>query len=133
MTTSVRVPIATQYYHFDQQGVAFNMWYLSFLEEARNQFLATHGFSLEDLLASGHDLQVVHVDVNWTGPARYRDVVEVDVDVDRVGVTSFALRFTILVNGQPSATASSAYVVIDSALSAKAELPSGLRTAIGGD
>jgi hypothetical protein len=30
LSSSVRVPIATHYYHFDQQGVAFNMWYFAF-------------------------------------------------------------------------------------------------------
>ena len=52
------------------------MWYLAFLEQARNEYLAAQGFSLADLLASGHDIQLVHVEVDWSAALRYGDIAD---------------------------------------------------------
>jgi acyl-CoA thioester hydrolase len=127
----VTVPIQSHYYQFDQQGVAFNMWYLAFLEQARNAYLAARGFSLEDLLASGHDIQLVHVEVDWSSALRYGDPFAIDVSSARIGTTSFTLRYAVAVQGQVRATASSVYVIVDASIQGKASLPPGLRAALG--
>ncbi len=132
MPTSIPVPIRTHYYQFDQQGVVFNMWYLAFLEEARNGYLAARGFSLQHLLDSGHDIQVVHSTIDWSGPATFGDEVIIDARPGRVGTTSFSLDFAVLVNGVQRATAAMAYVIVDAEQWVKAQLPAGLRAALDG-
>ncbi len=126
----VTVPIQSHYYQFDQQGVAFNMWYLAFLEQARNEYLAARGFSLADLLASGHDIQLVHVEVDWSAALRYGDPLAIDVSSARIGKTSFTLRYALAVEGQVRATASSVYVIVDASVQGKAPLPPDLRAAL---
>ncbi len=130
MPSLVNVPVQTHYYQFDQQGVAFNMWYLAFIEQARNGYLAARGFSLEDLLASGHDIQLVHVEMDWSAALRYGDPLAIEVTLGHVGTTSFALRYALAVEGQGRATASAVYVIVDAAVLGKASLPTGLRTAL---
>jgi acyl-CoA thioester hydrolase len=130
MSQIVTVPVQSHYYQFDQQGVAFNMWYLAFLEQARNGYLAARGFSLEDLLASGHDIQLVHVEVDWSSALRYGDPIAIDVSRARAGTTSFTLRFALAVHGQVRATASAVYVIVDASIQGKAPLPPGLRAAL---
>jgi len=130
MPSLVTVPVQTHYYQFDQQGVAFNMWYLAFIEQARNGYLAARGFSLEDLLASGHDIQLVHVEMDWSAALRYGDPLAIEVTLGHVGTTSFALRYALAVEGQGRATASAVYVIVDAAVLGKASLPTGLRTAL---
>jgi acyl-CoA thioester hydrolase len=130
MPNVVSVPIPTHYYQFDQQGVAFNMWYLAFLEQARNGYLAAQGFSLEDLLASGHDIQMVHAEIDWTAALRYGDPLVIDVTCGRVGVTSVSLNYVATVDGQSRATAAGVYVIVDGAIQGKAALPAGLREAL---
>ncbi|MDT3444667.1 MULTISPECIES: thioesterase family protein [unclassified Pseudofrankia] len=131
MPAVVNVPIETHYHHFDQQGVAFNMWYLAFLEQARNGYLAAQGYSLKDLLVSGHDIQVVHVEIDWTAAVRYGDEVDIGVTAQRVGTTSFALGFSVNVQGRTRATASITYVIVDAAVKGKAPIPDGLRSVLG--
>src|SRR5258708_31754618 len=109
MPSLVTVPVQTHYYQFDQQGVAFNMWYLAFIEQARNGYLAARGFSLEDLLASGHDIQLVHVEIDWSCALRYGDPIAIDVRRARVRTTSFTLRYALAVRGQVRAPASPVY------------------------
>lgn len=132
MTTTVTVPIETRYYQFDQQGVAFNMWYLAYMEDARNGYLAERGFSLQDLLASGHDIQVVHTEIDWKQAFRYGDELTIDVTPGRVGNTSFSLFFSMVVGGTVTATACTVYVIVDSAIAGKASVPKGLRAALSG-
>jgi acyl-CoA thioester hydrolase len=130
MPNFVTVPVQTHYYQFDQQGVAFNMWYLAFIEQARNAYLADQGFSLEDLLASGHDIQLVHAEIDWSAALRYGDSLAVEVTCGQVGTTSFTLRYELAVQAQVRATASAVYVIVDAAIHGKASLPTGLRTAL---
>jgi acyl-CoA thioester hydrolase len=130
MTDRVTIEVATHYYQFDQQGVAFNMWYLAFVEQARNSYLVERGFSLEDLLASGHDVQLVHIEVDWKAPLRYGDHLEVDVTLGHTGSTSFSVNFSLMAGGHECATASVVYVIIDARTHAKAPLPIRLRTAL---
>jgi acyl-CoA thioester hydrolase len=131
MSNVVTVPVETHYYQFDQQGVAFNMWYLAFVEQARNGYLAAQAFSLEDLLDSGHDIQMVHAEVDWSAALRYGDSLVVEVTCGRVGTTSFSLRYVLAVRGEVRATASAVYVIVDAAIKGKASLPTGLRAALG--
>lgn len=130
MAKPVNVFIRTHYFQFDQQGVAFNMWYLAFIEEARNGFLAEIGFSLEDLLSSGHDIQLVHVELDWNAALRYGDALEIEVNLDHLGTTSFSIRHSLKVNGKASATGTAVYVIIDQSSHEKASVPSGLRAAL---
>ncbi|TAP43201.1 thioesterase family protein [Arthrobacter sp. S39] len=128
MTSTVNATICTHYYQFDQQGVAFNMWYLAFAEEARNAFLAEEGFPLTALLASGHDVQVVHVEIDWMAALRWGDELMATVSAGRTGTTSFTLSFSFGVSGQDRARASITYVVIDAMTQKKAPLPAELRS-----
>ncbi|MFC9362422.1 acyl-CoA thioesterase [Rhodococcus sp. NPDC057014] len=130
MPAALIVPIRLHYYQFDQQGVVFNMWYMAFLEEARNACLASGGFSLQDLEASGHDIQVVHCQIDWTGAVRYGDQLGIEVRVTRIGRTSISMSYTALVNGCARATADAVYVIVDAAVNGKAEIPARLRRSL---
>lgn len=122
--------IVTHYYHFDQQGVVFNMWYLSFVEDARNAYFAHRGHSLADLLAAGLDIQVVHVTVDWSGPVHYGQRVTVAVSTAHVGTTSLTLEFRVLADGHESARCRSTYVIVDAAIAGKARIPAHMRAAL---
>ena len=131
MTTSaVTVPIQTHYFHFDQQGVIFNMWYLGFMEEARNGFLAGRGYPLGMLLDEGFDIQVVHSEIDWISAVRFGDDLSIVAQPVRVGTTSFALGFSIRVADDVRATATSVYVIVDGQTFQKTALPGGLRAAL---
>lgn len=132
MPKPVALPIRTQYYQFDQQGVVFNMWYLAFIEEARNAYLEAVGFSLGELLSSGHDIQVVHTSVDWTAAVRFGDDITVEVRPGRVGRTSFGLEYDVKVAESVRARSNAIYVIVDRAICGKAEMPARLRAALTG-
>lgn len=122
--------VDVRYFETDQQGVVFNMWYLAWFEDARNALLRHAGFSLHDLLASGHDVQVVHTEIDWRGPVQWPDRVEIATTIGGLGRTSITFDFEVRRNGEPVASARTVYVIVDLDVSGKRPIPQALREAL---
>jgi acyl-CoA thioester hydrolase len=102
-----------RYAECDQQGVVFNANYLAYADEAVEHVLAHQGFSYADLLARGLDTSVVASELQWSSPARWGDVVDVDGTVERVGRTSFVVVLTISVGERLCCSVRTTYVLVD--------------------
>lgn len=124
-------PVAVRYLEADQQGVVFNMWYLAYFDDAFAALLAHHGLGYQELIAAGWDAQLVHTEIDWTGPLRWGDPAEVDVALARLGTTSFALQFAVRVGDRVMATGETAYVAVETAGWTKVTVPDLLRNALG--
>jgi acyl-CoA thioester hydrolase len=94
--TEYSLPIVPRYAEVDQQAVVFNGHYLTWFDEAVTGFFDHLGASYPDLMASGLDMQLVHTEIDYTAPVRWRDTVRVAVVGERVGATSFTIGFTVL-------------------------------------
>jgi len=105
-------PLRARYMEVDAQGVVFNGWYLTFFDEAMTAFLAARGASYATLAAAGVDVQLVHVEVDWTAGLRYGEDFTVAVSTARVGRTSFALDFQTRRDGEATCSARIVYVVM---------------------
>jgi acyl-CoA thioester hydrolase len=117
-----------RYLEVDQQGVVFNMWYLGYFDEAMSDFLAAGGLPYAEMLASGHDVQLVRSEIDWCSSLRWGDDAEVAVAVDATGRTSFSLRFEVSARGEPIATGRTVYVVVATDGSGKKPIPPELRS-----
>ena len=102
-----------RYAECDQQGVVFNAHYLAYADEAVEHVLRQQGLSYTDLLARGLDTSVVASELQWSSPARWGDVVEVDGAVERVGRTSFVVGLTISVGERLCCRVRTTYVLTD--------------------
>ena len=100
-----------RYAECDQQGVVFNANYLAYADEAVEHVMRQEGFSYSDLLERGLDTFVVASELQWSSPARWRDVVEVDGAIERVGRTSFVVAFTISVGDRLCCRVRTTYVL----------------------
>ena len=136
--TSFSLPITPRYAEIDQQGVVFNGHYLTWFDEACTGFLDHLDVTYPGLIASGYDIQVVHSEIDFKGPVRWRDDVRVEVHCERIGSTSFTLAFNVLrrKDGEPAAEHQSAvrghnvYVVVSTEDWAKRPIPPLLREAL---
>ena len=137
--TDFSFPVVPRYAEIDQQGVVFNGHYLTWFDEACTAFLDHLGVSYPGLIGSGHDMQVVHSEIDFLAPVRWRDSVRVVVHCDRIGSSSFTLRFTVLrcgANPDPDAGELAAvrghnvYVVVSTGDWAKRPIPEPLRAAL---
>ena len=124
-------PITVRYLEVDQQRVVFNMWYLAYFDDAMTGFLAARKAPYDDLFAAGLDVQLVHAEIDWTGGLGFGADAAIAVETDRIGRTSFTLRYTALRAGTPVATGRTVYVVVATDGSGKREVPGWLRDALG--
>ncbi len=102
-----------RYAECDQQGVVFNAHYLAYADEAVVHVLRQYGTTYEAILGRGLDTSVVASELQWSTPARWGDVVDVDGVVERVGRTSFTVGFTISVGERVSCRVRTTYVLVD--------------------
>jgi acyl-CoA thioester hydrolase len=111
MTATWSSPV--RYVECDQQGVVFNAHYLAWCDEAMNTWYAATGLAYPDLLARGLDARLVASTLEWSSPARWGDLVEVDVELERVGRTSFVLAFAVRVGERVCCRVRTTYVMTD--------------------
>ncbi|NKZ10212.1 acyl-CoA thioesterase [Mycolicibacterium septicum DSM 44393] len=127
--------IVPRYAEIDQQGVVFNGHYLTWFDEACTGLFDHLRVSYADLIADGIDMQVVHTEIDFRAPVRWREPVRVAVRCERIGTTSFTLGFTVLgtdASGDERARVcgSNVYVVVSTDDWSKRPVPEGVRTAL---
>ncbi|GLP75340.1 4-hydroxybenzoyl-CoA thioesterase [Mycobacterium antarcticum] len=135
MTDAFSLPIVPRYAEVDQQGVVFNGHYLTWFDEASTAFFDYLGLPFTEFAAWGLDVQVVHADVDFLAPVRWRDAVRVETRCAATGTTSFTLRFDVLRRRRDGADVvavrgRNVYVVVSTDDWTKREIPTGLRAAL---
>lgn len=129
MAFSMRVRV--RYAECDTQGVVFNARYGDYVDLAATEFMRAAIGGYDQLLAKGFDNQVVKLLTEWRAPARFDEVLILNVRVDRIGNTSF----TLVVDMEresgggyaPIARSEVVYVVIDRQSGDKCTVPDFLR------
>jgi acyl-CoA thioester hydrolase len=130
-------PVTVRYMEVDAQGVVFNGWYLTWFDEAMGAFLAARGAPYPAMVEAGHDVQLVHSEIDWTAGVRWQDTVEVAVSTARIGRTSFALDFEVRRSGpeiqgtEVTCRGHTVYVVIATDGSGKRPIPPLIADALG--
>jgi acyl-CoA thioester hydrolase len=79
----------------DQLGVVYYANYLRYFEAARAEFLRSLGKSQGDLDAWGVALPVAEVHCNYRKPARYEDLLAIDVRVTKLGGASMRFDYEV--------------------------------------
>ncbi len=109
----------------------FNMWYLGYFDEAMSAFLEEGGLPYREMLDSGHDVQLVHTEIDWISSLRWPDEARVEVAVAAAGRTSFTLAFDVYTAETLVATGRTVYVVVATDGSGKRPIPPVIRAALG--
>jgi len=123
--------VDVRYLEVDQQGVVFNMWYLAYCDDAMTAFLDHGGLPYRAMLDDGHDVQLVHSEIDWHGSLAFGDDATVTVETAHIGRTSFSLVFEIASAARRVATVRTVYVSVRTDGSGKCEIPPALRGALG--
>lgn len=124
-------PHTVRYLEVDAQGVVFNSWYLAWFDDAMTAFLAHRGLPYADMLASGHDVQLVRSEIDWRSGVGFQDTVAIAVSTARIGRTSFALDFEVRRADAVTCAGRTVYVVIATDGSGKREIPPLIADALG--
>ncbi len=90
-----RVEVRVRFGETDLMGIVHHASYLSYFEAARVAWLRRRGVTYATWAARGWHLPVVEASVKYRAPARFEDVLDVEVALS--DVRSHSMRFSYLV------------------------------------
>ena len=73
---------------------------------------------------------LVKASLEWSGPARFDEWIDIAVEPTRIGTKSFDLRYTASVGERPACTGAVTYVAIQPGSNTSVELPPQVRAAL---
>ena len=93
------MPVVAQvrvlYVDTDQMGVANNVHYLRWFELGRAEYIRGRGRAYKEIEAAGFRLPVAEANLRYREPARYDDLLDIDVTVEEVRAASVRFRYAI--------------------------------------
>jgi acyl-CoA thioester hydrolase len=128
MTKVVRHRV--RYHEADAQGFMFNSRYLELADVAMTEFFRGVGYPYKELLAAGADPSVVKAGIEFIGPARFEDLLDVAVTCTRVGGASFDLVMAVTREDSAIAEITLTYVNVDVLEATSRPLPEPIATAL---
>jgi acyl-CoA thioester hydrolase len=121
--------IRVRYAEVDGQGVVFNAHWLTYFDEACTRFMEALGFG-PDFWIREFDVMLVRAVIEWSGPARFDEWIDVEVVPTRLGTKSFDLRYRAAVAGVPACVATITYVAVEAGDYASIPIPEQVRAAL---
>ena len=117
----------------DPMGHVNNAVYLTYLEQARfAHWRAVWGFDFEGLPENAPGVILARAEIDYRRPARYGDMLEVRISLDRIGRTSFSYIYEIVdQNDLVVAEARSVQVMYDYAAGKPVPLSDEMRSKLG--
>lgn len=123
-----RYSVEVRYSECDMQQVVHNSVYLRWCDDLADGFFRDLDLDFAD---GDWDVMVKAASISWTGPARVRDVVDIDIDVPRIGTTSFDVAYHGSRAGEPLFEATMTYVGVRRSTLEKMAVPVEFRRAVG--
>ncbi len=121
--------IRVRYAEVDGQGVVFNAHWLTYFDETCTRFMDALGLG-SNFWIKEFDVMLVRAVIEWSGPARFDEWVDVEVVPTRLGTKSFDLRYRAAVAGAPACEATITYVAVEPGDYGSAPIPDRVRTAL---
>ena len=121
--------IRVRYAEVDGQGVVFNAHWLTYFDEACTRYVESWGFGA-DYWINEFDVMLVKVVVEWSGPARFDEWVEIAVEPTRLGTKSFDLRYRASVDDRATCEATITYVAVKPGINDSIEIPDQVRAVL---
>ena len=129
-----RYYLRVRFQECDAQHVVFNARYGDYADLACFEFMRAALPKPRDAFDGSFEMQTVRQLVEWKGPARFDDVLEVSIWASRFGTTSFdltcELRRAGAADAEPFATVTTTYVHVDPRTWTKRAVPSDIRAAL---
>ena len=121
--------IRVRYAEVDGQGVVFNAHWLTYFDETCTRFVESWGFG-SDYWINEFDVMLVKAVVEWSGPARFDEWIDVTAESVRIGTKSFDVRYRASVEGRDASDAVITYVAVKPGTNDSMELPDAVRVAL---
>jgi acyl-CoA thioester hydrolase len=121
--------IRVRYAEIDGQGVVFNAHWLTYFDDACTRFMESFGFG-PNFWTVEFDVMLVRAELEWKGPARFDEWIDIAVETARLGTKSFDLRYSATVAGTAACDATITYVAVVPGAYTSIEIPADVRAAL---
>jgi acyl-CoA thioester hydrolase len=121
--------IRVRYAEIDGQGVVFNAHWMTYFDDSCTRFMESLGFGAE-FWVKEFDVMLVKATLEWSGPARFDEWIDIAVEPVRLGTKSFDLRYTACVEDRPTCAATITYVAVQPGANTSVPIPERVRTAL---
>lgn len=102
-----------QYYECDPMGVLHHSNYARIMEESRVEWMNRMGFGYERMEGEGVISPVTSICLEYKRPAKFRDVLRVEIHVEELGNIRLRLRYEMFVGDQLACIATSSHCFIE--------------------
>jgi acyl-CoA thioester hydrolase len=120
--------VRPRYAEVDLQGVVFNAHWLTYFDEACTRFFEHMGFDAAKDFFEWFDVMLAKAVLEWQGPAGFDELVDIAVEVARIGTKSFDVRYTAAVGERPACVGTITYVSVVPGTHDSTPIPAALRT-----
>ena len=122
--------LRVRYNECDAQGIVFNANWFTYFDVANTELWRPALGSYGALADHGCDVVVVETGARFLAPARFDDVLAIEVAVTRLGTTSMTTESVARRDGQELVRGTTAYVFVDPVTLAKTPIPDAVRAAL---
>lgn len=126
MQAPFAITIRIYYEDTDAAGIVYYANYLKYMERARTEWLRALGFNQDELARDGVVFAVRSARIEFLKPARFNDVIEVNVRIADRGGASMTFIQTIRANGVTLCEAETRVACLDTTTLAPRPLPPAL-------
>ncbi|GAA0851877.1 thioesterase family protein [Aliiglaciecola litoralis] len=129
MTDSFTVLLRVRYAECDAQQVVFNSRYAEYADLAATEYMRALVGGYQALINQGYDNQLVNMNLSWQSPARFDDILAMQVWVSKVGKSSFTMNIKIQEHESNRAICDIeiVYVMVDATDFQKRQVPNDFR------
>ena len=122
--------IRVRYQECDMQGVVYFARYPEYYDISLTELFRQALGSYQSMVDSGVDMVVAEQSLRYRSPARFDDVVDVAITVDKLGETSMLSSYAISRNGELLVEGDLRHVFIDVPTKNKRPMPDDIRAAL---
>ena len=129
MNTKFSYLLRVRYAECDAQKVVFNAKYVEYIDIAITEYFRKVWGDYTNILNQGLDTQVVNVNVSWKASASFDDVLQLTIELKKLGTTSFTyvIEFINQNTGQLLAIGEITYVMVNTSDYHKTAIPESIR------
>jgi acyl-CoA thioester hydrolase len=119
--------LRVRYGECDPQGIVFNANYLLYFDVAFTEYWRERVGPWQEMVAGGVDAVVAEANVRFRSPARFDDVLALEVATEELGSTSTTTRIDVRRDGELLVEGRLRHVFVDTQSWSKTHMPEAIR------
>ena len=119
--------LRVRYGECDPQGIVFNANYLLYFDVAFTEYWRDRVGPWDDMVSFGVDVVVAEANLRFRAPARFDDVLALEVTTEELGKTSMTTRIDVQRDGELLVEMRLRHVFVDRTTWSKTAMPDGIR------